>query len=135
MMCFSLSVVLFFLSISVAINVTLPLVVWCLLDESIYVTSETTASVGRSDGAKFTVLLCLASNFSKAEVSQTLWRICVRRVVSWVRQVAYWTLSHNGESSVTSCSASSVRLRQGSEAYRLVCLAIFGRLASWMLMR
>lgn len=46
---FALSLGLIFLSASLAINLTLPLRVWGVFGESLCVTSDTTASGGRSD--------------------------------------------------------------------------------------
>lgn len=69
---FTLASGLLFLSVFVATNARLPLCAWVLLDASLCVTSETTASVGWSNGVKVTVLRSFASRFSKAPVSQVL---------------------------------------------------------------
>lgn len=53
-------------------NVTLPLRVRGVLDDSLCVTFDRTSSGERSDGAKVTVRFTFSFSFSRAAVSQTL---------------------------------------------------------------
>lgn len=69
---FALVYSLIFLIVFFAINVTILLCVWKMLDRSLCVTCETLALSGRSDAAKVTILLSFASSFSKAAVSKAL---------------------------------------------------------------
>lgn len=75
-----------FPSIPVAINVKLPLCIWVVLDESLWVRSETTASVVQSEGANVTVLLSFAINSSRLRCRRHFSDVFILRVISWLRQ-------------------------------------------------
>lgn len=89
------------LSISVAINVTLPFYVWGVLREYLCITSEPTASGKRLEKAKITILLSLASGVSGA------W--CRWRPNSWSVPWVVCALPH---CLVTGCSGRPSRVRR-----------------------